>query len=122
MSLAIPGSGLILGILKETILFFSAVSFLVYGIGCFTSKYLNGEFVRYGFSSQRMLIGVLQLCGSLSLVAGLWVPLLGRFAAAGLAVMMLAAIGVRIKIRDSFVQTTPAILYFFLNAYLALFG
>lgn len=36
--------------------------------------------------------------------------------------MMLLAILVRIKIRDSLLQTTPAILYFLLTTYIALFG
>jgi len=34
--------------------------------------------------------------------------------------MMLAAVGVRIKIKDTLPQTTPALLYLALNAYLCL--
>ena len=37
-------------------------------------------------------------------------------------VMMLLAILVRIKIRDGFLKTTPAILYCLANGYLALFA
>jgi hypothetical protein len=47
--------------LKEAIIFFSALSFLVYGTGCFTSRHLRDEFMRYGFSRQRRLIGFLQI-------------------------------------------------------------
>ena len=39
-------------------------------------------------------------------------------AAAGLALLMLLGVGVRIKIRDSFLQTLPALGYLALNAYL----
>ena len=98
------------------------MSFLVYGTGCFTSRHLRDEFVRYGFSRERRLIGFLQICGAIGLVAGGWFPWLGMGGAGGLALMMLAAILVRIKIRDSFLQTTPAILYFLMNAYLAIFA
>ena len=108
--------------LKEAIILFSALSFLAYGAGCFTSRYLRDEFVRYGFSRERRLIGFLQICGALGLVAGFWFPWLGIVGAGGLAVMMLVAILVRIKIRDSFLKTTPAILYFLVNAWLAIFA
>lgn len=100
---------------------FSAVSFLVYGVGCFVSRYLKNEFERYGFSSQRVLIGSLQILGALGQIGGLclWLPFLGKVAAAGLAIMMLVAVGVRIRIRDTPLQTMPAVLYFLVNAYLA---
>jgi len=49
-------------------------------------------------------------------------PWMGQAAAGGLALMMLVAIGVRIRIKDTFVQTLPAIFYLILNAYLVLKG
>lgn len=108
--------------LKEAIILFSALSFLVYGTGCFTSQHLRNEFVRYGFSRGRCLIGFLQICGSLALIAGMWLPWLGKSGACGLALMMLVAVVVRIRIRDSFLQTTPALSYFLVNTYLVLFA
>ena len=108
--------------LKDGLILFSVLSFLIYGISCFASRYLRDEFVRYGFSRERPLIGFLQICGALGLVAGFWFPWLGIIGAGGLAMMMLVAMLVRIKIRDSFVKTTPAILYFLVNAYLAIFA
>jgi hypothetical protein len=45
---------------------------------------------------------------------------MGRAAAAGLALMMLVAVGVRIKIKDTLPQTIPALFYLALNAYLSL--
>ena len=98
----------------------SASSFLGYGAACFLSDSLKREFARYGFGSQRALIGGLQFCAALGLLAGLGQPWLGRAAAAGLALMMLVAVGVRIKIKDTFLQTTPALFYLVLNAYLCL--
>ncbi len=60
------------------------------------------------------------MCAAVGLLAGLSQPWLGRAAAIGLALMMLVAVGVRIKIKDSFLQTTPALFYLVLNAYLCL--
>ena len=90
----------------------SAISFLGYGAACFLSDSLKREFDRYGFGSQRALIGGLQLCAAVGLLVGLSQP--------GLALMMLVAVGVRIKIKDTFLQTTPALFYLVLNAYLCL--
>ena len=106
--------------MNNAITLFSAISFLAYGAGCFTSRHLQREFVRFGLSSLRNLIGLLQICGALGLLAGLRFPLLGQTAAGGLALMMLLAILIRIKIRDGFLKTTPAVLYFLVNGYLAL--
>jgi hypothetical protein len=108
--------------LNVAIILFSAFSFLFYGVGCFTSRHLKREFVRFGFSPQRRLIGLLQILGSLALIGGLWLPLLGTAGAVGVALMMLTGILVRIKIRDSLLKTMPAVLYFLVNTYLALFA
>jgi len=108
--------------LNNAITLFSALSFLAYGTGCFTSRHLEREFVRFGLASLRKLIGLLQICGALGLLAGFRIPLLGQTAAGGLALMMLLAILVRIKICDSFLKTTPALFYCLANGYLALFA
>lgn len=102
------------------LILFSAVSFLGYGSACFWSPYIRREFDRYRLGSQRLLVGGLQLCAALGLLAGLEQPWMGRAASAGLALMMLVAVGVRIRIRDSLLQTIPAVVYLALNAYLSL--
>lgn len=99
---------------------FSALSFFAYGAACFLSVYIQGEFERYHLGSQRVLVGALQLAAGIGLVAGLSQPWMGRAAAGGLALMMLVAVGVRIKIKDTLIQMTPALLYFALNTYLCL--
>ena len=106
--------------LNKALIFFSALSFLGYGSACFFSSYMKREFDRYGVGAQRALIGGLQVCAAIGLMAGLSQPWMGRAAAAGLALMMLVAVGVRIKIKDTLVQTTPAVIYLALNAYLSL--
>ena len=106
--------------LNAALILFSATSFLAYGSACFLSAYMKREFDRYQFGSQRTLVGGLQLCAAIGLLAGLSQPWMGRAASAGLAIMMLVAVGVRIKIKDTLPQTTPALLYLALNAYLCL--
>jgi predicted acyltransferase len=108
--------------LKTTLVLFSALSFLGYGLGCFFSDYVKGEFRRYQLSAQCKLVGVLQCLAFLGLIAGFTVPWLGQAAAAGLAMMMLVAFGVRIRIRDSVPQMLPALGYLALNAYLCIAG
>jgi uncharacterized membrane protein YkgB len=107
-------------LLNVVLILFSAISFLGYGSACFLSAYMKREFDRYHLGSQRALVGGLQLCAAIGLLAGLSHPWMGRAAAAGLALMMLVAVGVRIRIKDSLPQTTPALFYLALNAYLSL--
>jgi uncharacterized membrane protein YkgB len=108
--------------LKTSLILFSALSFLGYGLGCFYSDYFKGEFRRYQLSAQCQLVGALQCAAALGLLAGFEIPWLGQAAAGGLALMMLVALGVRIKIRDSVGQMLPALGYLALNAYLCIAG
>lgn len=104
--------------MKLALILFSALSFFGYGSACFLSAGLKREFDRYHLGSQRALVGALQLGAAIGLVAGLNQPWIGRAASGGLALMMLVAVGVRIKIKDTLLQTTPAVLYLVLNTYL----
>ena len=106
--------------LNSVLILFSALSFLGYGSACFLSSYMKQEFDRYRLGSQRTLVGGLQLCAAIGLLAGLSQPWMGRAAAGGLALMMLVAVAVRIKIKDTLPQTIPALFYLALNAYLSL--
>lgn len=107
---------------KLALILFSVISFLGYGSACFLLTSFKTEFERYGLAAQRPLVGALQLGAALGLVAGLDQPWIGLAASGGLALMMLVAVGVRIKIKDPLPRTTPAVLYLALNAYLCLFA
>lgn len=74
--------------------------------------------MRYRTESLRPLVGGLQLLAVVGLFLGLSEPWIGRVASGGLAIMMLCAVGVRIRIKDGLLQTMPALLYLLLNAYL----
>ncbi|MEP2772061.1 MAG: DoxX family protein [Fulvivirga sp.] len=97
----------------------TAVAFMYYGLTCLFSSHLKLEFQRFGMPKQRIITGVLQLLGACGLVVGLWSPVVGAMASSGLALLMLAGFIVRIKIRDSIVQTLPSFFFMALNAYLA---
>lgn len=74
--------------------------------------------MRYRAESWRPLVGGLQLLAAGGLLLGVREPLIGQAAAGGLALMMLCAVGVRIRIKDRLSQTMPALFYLLLNAYL----
>lgn len=105
--------------LPTLVTFFSGISFLSYGAALLFSRHMEEEFVRFGFSRQRMLTGYLQLLGALGLLIGYWLsPEIAFFAATGLCLMMLLGFGVRLKIQDSMLASSPALLYALLNGYL----
>ncbi|MGB7393005.1 MAG: DoxX family protein [Pricia sp.] len=102
------------------ITFFSAISFLFFGISCFVMDRMKSEYVRYGLESQRELVGVLQILGGLGLIFGyFYLPTLGLVAATGLCLLMILGFGVRLKIKDTFWESSPSFIYALLNAYIA---
>lgn len=80
------------------------------------------EFQRYGLDKERPLVGVLQIAGALSLFVGDWLDLhmLKVSASLGLCVLMLLGFAVRIKIKDSALQSLPSLFFALLNGYLLL--
>lgn len=83
---------------------------------------MKQEFLRYRLGSQRMLVGILQWFAGIGLLAGMSQPWMGQLAAGGLALMMLVASIVRIQIKDTLLQTIPALFYLVLNTYLCMAG
>ncbi len=79
---------------------------------------MRREFVRYGLARERVMVGVLQCLGAFGLILGLHWPWIGRAAAGGLALLMLLGVGVRIRVKDSFLQASQALFYFGLNAWI----
>ena len=106
------------GVFNQSLVLFSALSFLGYGVTCLGTGHMRSEFERYRLAKQRPLVGALQLLAALGLLAGLIVPWLGQMAAAGLALMMLVGVVVRYRIKDRLVLILPAFFYMILNAYL----
>ena len=101
--------------LNLTILLFSAISFIVYGINTFFSKRMISEYERWGYKNQRIILGCCQLLGGLGLLIGLAFPLMLSIASFLLMCMMLTAVFVRVKIKEKAVKMLPALLYVALN-------
>tara|TARA_B110000967_G_scaffold196731_1_gene227672 strand:+ start:1175 stop:1516 length:342 start_codon:yes stop_codon:yes gene_type:complete len=97
------------------ILLFSAISFLFYGVSSFYSDRMILEYDRWGYKKFRKLIASLQFIAGFGLLIGLYFSLLLTLVSASLTLMMIAAIFVRIRVKDNIINTLPAILYAVLN-------
>jgi hypothetical protein len=106
--------------LFHAVLALNAIFFLFYGIQCFRSPVMAADFKRFNLpDSQRVLTGVLQLLGSAGLIVGLAVPVIGGLASGGLALMMLAAFIIRLKVRDGVIESAPSLIFLAINTWLS---
>ena len=94
---------------------FSGVSFIFYGILALVSKKMILEYNRWGYAEQRFLIGALQILGGLGLLLGLYFNLLIPLSSASLMLLMLAAIGVRINVKEQPIKMLPALFFAIIN-------
>ena len=96
----------------------SSAIFLFYGILCLTSLSMLNDFQRFGLANLRTLTGVLELCGGIGLLVGYKWTLSLRVSSGGLALLMLFAFAIRVKMRDSIAESLPSFLLMLLNAYI----
>jgi hypothetical protein len=90
-------------------------------MNCFYSKFIISEFKRYGLPTYRKLTGFLQLLGAIGLLIGLYyTPILLLLASSGLCLLMLSGFIVRIKIKDNFIESAPAFIFWALNLCIAI--
>lgn len=101
-----------------TLTWFSALSFLFYGLSFYTSSHMKDEFKRYGLEKFTLLTSILQIMGGVGLIVGLKLHPISVISSAGLSILMLFGFAVRLKIRDGFWRSLPAFSYFILNSYL----
>ena len=96
----------------------SAAAFLVYGILGLTTQSVVNDFERFGLKNLRLLTGALEILGALGLLVGLrWTPALW-IGSGGLALLMLIAFSVRIRMKDSLTQSLPSFGLACLNLYI----
>ena len=98
--------------------FVSSFAFLYYGLLCLVSSSMKSEFIRFGLPGLRKLTGVLELMGGTGLLAGLHWPGFLWVSSGGLSVLMLAGVGVRLRVRDSLPVFLPAIGLMLVNVYI----
>ena len=77
---------------------------------------MKKEFKRWGLENKRKTIASCQLIGGVGLFLGLELNTIMILSSAFLGVMMLVAIGVRIKIKDNISDILPALAYLVLSA------
>lgn len=101
----------------DVLVYFTSFAFVWYGIMAFTSAYMISEFERYGLPKFRKLVGLLEILGGLGLFIGTWIEVVFLLSAAGLSLLMVLGFATRVYIRDSVLQSTPALFFALLNAY-----
>lgn len=87
-----------------------------YGIAYFISTELKNEFKRFGLEKAGALTAILEILGAVSLLVGFKFHFILLFSAGGLALLMLLGVAVRIKVKDTFWVTLPALFFMLLNA------
>jgi len=110
---------------KTTMIYFPIIfaiaSFLFFGSSCLLFPRMRTEFQRYGIPQFRVVTGVLQILGAIGLLVGFYVAWLGLASSIGLFLLMSAGVVVRRWIKDSWLQSIPAIFYMLLSASLAVY-
>jgi hypothetical protein len=85
------------------------------------AKSMKEEFEAYGLPGWLMkLIGFLKLTLAALLIAGIFVSVLLKPAAIGMAVLMLGAIAMHIKIKDPLIKSFPAFSFLVLSLILVI--
>jgi hypothetical protein len=101
--------------IKEIFVLFCSISFVIYSLHSVFSRKMIMEFSRWGIGNLRILVASFQMLGGIGLLLGMyniWVLCLVSFF---LMLMMITAIIIRVRVRDSFLQTVPALMYTLLS-------
>jgi hypothetical protein len=96
----------------------SSFSFLFYAISYFVGSHMKNEFKRFNLEKLGLLVIMLEILGSFGLFVGIWYEPLLLLSSAGLALLMLLGVIVRLNLKDSLWITIPALFYMGLNAYI----
>ena len=104
--------------LLEVLIIFSSLSFLGYGIAYFTTTHMKSEFIRFGLGKFGNLTAILEIVGAIGLLVGLLNNFILLISSGGLALLMFLGVGVRLKIKDGLLASSPALFYCGLNLYI----
>ena len=96
----------------------SGVSFLYYGFRVLFGTAARREFERYELPAVRQFVGLVEVLGGTAVILGLAVAPLGAFAAAGLTMLMVLGLIVRVRVHDAPRLMAPAASLGVLNAVL----
>jgi hypothetical protein len=85
-----------------------------------TAANMKEEFQVYGLPEWSVqAIGFLKLLFAACLIAGIWFPALTRPAAIGIAILMVGAVAMHLKIKDPLKKCLPALTMLILSAFVA---
>lgn len=105
-------------LLPIILIWVSGISFIYYGFSCLFIGSMTKEFEGYGLTRFRKLVGLLEILGGLGSLIGLLFPYLLIFSSAGLALLMLMGVIVRLRIKDPIIQIIPAFSLMVINIYI----
>ena len=101
--------------MQVILIFVSGVTFILYGLLCLLTDHMKTEFKRYGLSKYRKLTGTMELLGGAGLLIGQYYMPLLYLSAAGLALLMLLGVLVRLKTKDPLLEILPALVLMLIN-------
>jgi hypothetical protein len=96
----------------------SSISFFGYAFSYFISPHMKNEFKRFGLEKLGLLTIVLEIIGATGLIVGLIFNPILIISSLGLALLMFFGVIVRIKLKDSFWISLPALFFMVLNFYI----
>tara|TARA_B110000977_G_scaffold197517_1_gene280225 strand:+ start:915 stop:1262 length:348 start_codon:yes stop_codon:yes gene_type:complete len=101
-----------------TCVLISSLSFFAYAFSYFRTPHMKKEFKRFGLGKIGLTTVLLEIIGALGLLVGLKFYFFLMISSLGLALLMLAGLIVRIKLKDSIWISLPAFFYMILNTYI----
>lgn len=105
-------------LLLDFLVLISSFSFFAYGTSYFISPNMKSEFVRFGLGRLGGLTAILEILGAVGLLVGLKFGFILLISSGALALLMFLGVAVRLKVKDSFWVTLPALFYLGLNSYI----
>ena len=79
---------------------------------------MKSEFKRFDLNKFGIFVIILEILGAFGLLVGLYFKPILLISSGGLAILMLLGLIIRIKSKDSFLVSLPAIFYMILNGYI----
>jgi uncharacterized membrane protein YphA (DoxX/SURF4 family) len=85
-----------------------------------TAASMKEEFQTYGLPAWSVqVVGFLKLAFAACLIAGIWFPALTKPAAVGIAILMLGAVAMHLKVKDPLKKSLPALTMLILSVIVA---
>ncbi len=83
---------------------------------------MKNDFERFDLKDFGIFVIILEILGAIGLLVGLFIKPILLLSSGGLAILMLFGLLIRIKSKDSFLISLPALFFIILNAYIFYLG